>query len=32
MRTPHRHMQAKKRRRSSMGVEVIFLMVEAQSS
>jgi len=31
MRTSLRHIQAKKRRRFSMGVQFIFLMAEAQS-
>ena len=32
MRTPLRHIQRKERRRSSMGVQFIFLMAEAQSN
>jgi hypothetical protein len=32
MRTSLRHVQAKERRRSSMGVQLVFLMVEAQSN
>jgi hypothetical protein len=32
MRTSLHHIQAKERRRSSMGVQLVFIMVEAQSN